>query len=331
MDNPLQFLILTPFGVGEWKTTPVYDSTAEFPLVFPTGPVGGASVNLGFKLVSGASRMVSSLAEPSTGPDTDGFWHPSEEGGRKFWRLWWEKTGVQKVPPIQALPSLRGDLPDPFAPTLPSAPAQPFGGKRTVDVEPPGLLWGESDIGPDVPAPPAPPLISVLTPTPGPAYDIQVFWQPFDNDAWEASVKLRVGDDMPEFNLGEGGKFHSMAVFTQKGFEKVKALNAPSRFNEGMAPPFSLDSAVTTSLVQAWRNPPAPPKPVLTWEDGKETLRTLVVSSYRALTETQRVQIAQLLEDFKHFSAVRERYPNLAYFMVINTMQRTLDAVLGLD
>lgn len=322
MDNPLQFLILTPFGVGEWKTTPVYDSTAEFPLVFPTGPVGGASVNLGFKLVSQASQNAAKMCCTNSTWDLDGFWHPTEEEGRNFWALWWKSKALRNI----------SSTLDPFALSSQRSPkAQAFGGERTVDVETPGFFWGESDVGPDVPTPPAPPLISVLTPTPDPAYDIQVFWQPFDNDAWEASVKLRVGDDMPEFNLGEGGKFHSMAVFTQKGFEKVKALNAPSRFNEGMAPPFSLGSEVTTSLVQAWRNPPTPPKPVLTWEDGRETLRTLVVSSYRVLTETQQVQIAQLLEDFKHFSAVRERYPNLAYFMGINTMQRALDAVLGLD
>ncbi len=330
MDNPLQFLILTPFGVGEWKTTPVYDSTAEFPLVFPTGPVGGASVNLGFKLVSGASRMVSSLAEPSTGPDTDGFWHPSEDGGRKFWRLWWEGREARKPSSPPATPSLRGDLPDPFAPTLPSAPTQPFGGKRTVDIEPPGFLWGESDIGPDVPAPPAPPLISVLEPTPDPAYDIQIHWQPFEDPAMEVSLKLRVGDEMPEIKLDKG-KFLVLRVITKAGFDKARELKGSDSFAEAGLPFVILSHERIASFVETWRNPPAPPKPVLTWEDGRETLRTLVVSSYRVLTETQQVQIAQLLEDFKHFSAVRERYPNLAYFMVINTMQRALDAVLGLD
>jgi len=319
VDNPLQFLILTPFGTGEWKTTPVYTNTEEFPLVSPTGPVGAASVNLGFKLVSRASQDAAEMCCTNSTWDIDGFWHPTEEEGRHFWALWWKGKELRNISPLL----------DPFAPNLPSAPAQPFGGQRTVDVETLGLLWGESDVGPDASASPAPPLISVLTPTasPAPTYDVQIFWRPFNNDAWEASVKLRVDDEMPEFNLGEGGAFTRLDTLSAEGIKKLWVL-AP-QVTQSEPGQTLLTGPAIADLIKAWRSPPTPPKPVLTWEEGKETLRTLVVGSYQVLTEAQKAEVSQLYDDFNHFSAIKERYPNLPYFMIINVMQRTLDSILG--
>lgn len=319
MDNPLQFMLLTPFGANEWKSLPIYASTAGFPLVFPTGP---SATPLAFKLVSQLSKDVAVLGCSGVAWDEDGFWHPTEEEGRKFWALWWKNRGVQNGSPTL----------DPFELSSQRSPkAQAFGGERTVDIEKPGFFWGESDIGPDAPLPPTPPLVSVLEPTaPLIPYDIQIHWQPFEDPAMEVSLKLRVGDEMPEIKLDKG-KFLVLRVITKAGFDKVRELKGSDSFAETGLPFVILSHERIASFVEAWRNPPAPPKPVLTWEDGKETLRMMIVGSYRVLTETQKVQVAQLLEDFKHFLAVRERYPNLAYFMVINTMQRTLDAVLGLD
>lgn len=294
--NPY-FCVLVQNGPSSWVSTPVTSSTSTEEL-----QAFRDTLLAGFVLTSNDARVIAQRVAGESVLFTvtsDKYWFTTLDNCRKFLTIWIEET--RPAARARELEKVFSQVLDPFTPFL----------DKTVDIE--------------ATTPADPPTAQPL-PLP---YDIQLYWQPADDAAWEASVKLRVGDAMPNFSEGGGlmavgGKFTRVDVFTDAGFAKVKHLLSGTV--KGSLP-YTYVPLVIPKVVADWNKPA---KIFLDWETGGEVLRNLIVGSYFVHSADVLARVQGLAKEFGHFCDLKTSgdYPFLPWIMALTAMQTKLDKIL---